>query len=245
MEPTYPKSPAKPLATVVTSVQQKSDLSTTLTNLNLAEAKPTLVIIGGASHLSDSDYQRIKSLFFTTIAPLAEELDLYVVDGGTDAGVMQLIGQARTALKATFPLIGVTPVDLLSLPDRPSQEADAALLEPNHTHCIAVPGNQWGDESSWMSAIATRLAQHKPSIFMLINGGAIALKDAAANIDANRSGIVIQGSGRTADMVAGAIAGQSVDNETAAAIANSGLMQVVTLEEAAEALPRTLKALLQ
>ena len=243
-----------PSATVVTSVQQKSDLSTALANLNLTKTRPTIVIIGGASHLSDADHARIKSLFVTILAPLAEELGFYVVDGGTDAGVMQLMGQARAQIKATFPLIGVTPIALLSLPNaslpnQPTPQPDAAPLETNHTHCIAIPGNQWGDESTWMSEIATLLSEGQTSVFVLINGGGVTLQDAAANIAAGRSGVVIAGSGRTADLLAAAIeekaiAQENAHREQAIALANSGLMQIVQLEEAALTLPRQLKALL-
>ncbi|MBD2244708.1 hypothetical protein H6G26_14110 [Nostoc sp. FACHB-888] len=50
-----------------------------------------------------------KRLFTEVLAPIAESLGAYVVDGATDAGVMQLIGEARTYINARFALIGVRP----------------------------------------------------------------------------------------------------------------------------------------
>ncbi len=40
------------------------------------------------------------------LIPLCEELGAAIVDGGTDAGLMRLVGRARTATHAQFPLIG-------------------------------------------------------------------------------------------------------------------------------------------
>ncbi|MEO1294326.1 MAG: hypothetical protein AAFW75_00710, partial [Cyanobacteria bacterium J06636_16] len=56
------------------------------------------MIVGGASGLDTDRQVQLESLFNRVLAPLAEELQLYVVDGGTDAGVMRLMGQARTTI---------------------------------------------------------------------------------------------------------------------------------------------------
>jgi hypothetical protein len=37
---------------------------------------------------------RLQQLFVEAIAPIAQELGVAVVDGGTDAGIMRFIGQA-------------------------------------------------------------------------------------------------------------------------------------------------------
>jgi hypothetical protein len=54
-----------------------------------------VVIGGGASLISEEDLQRLQRLFSKVLAPLAQELGVIVADGGTDAGVMRLMGQRR------------------------------------------------------------------------------------------------------------------------------------------------------
>jgi hypothetical protein len=133
-------------------VQSPEELSTALRELALHCPRPILVVVGGASKLSEADLSRLRLLFVKVLAPLAEELGASVVDGGTDAGVMQMMGQARAETAATFPLIGVTPVGKVALPDRiPSSKVTA--LEPHHTHFVLIPGSNWGDESPWLARV--------------------------------------------------------------------------------------------
>ncbi|WP_198805213.1 hypothetical protein [Leptolyngbya sp. BL0902] len=77
--------------------------------LGLERPRPTLVIVGGAGLMETASMQRLQVLFNEVLAPLAQDLRLTVIDGGTDAGVMQLMGQARHRLGGTFPLVGVLP----------------------------------------------------------------------------------------------------------------------------------------
>ena len=220
----------------------EKQIADTLADIGLGAAKPTLVLIGGASQISKSDYRLIQSLFADVISPLADKLGCYVVDGGTDAGIIRLIGQARRATQATFPLVGITPVDLLDLPNFPAAEEDSAPLEANHTHCIAVPGRSWGDESAWMAKIATLLAGDRPSVVLLINGGSITWKDAAANAAVGRQILVLEGSGRAADLLVDTLKGKSTSDERALALAGSGLLEAVSLCQGAKALSEKLTA---
>jgi hypothetical protein len=125
-------------------VQNEADLSTALGKIGLHESRPVLVVIGGASLLSNADLTQLRSLFVQALAPLAEALGVFVVDGGTDAGVMRLMGQARAEIAATFPLVGVVPAWFVALPDIPSSSSDSVPLEPHHTHFVLVPGSKWG-----------------------------------------------------------------------------------------------------
>lgn len=195
------------------------------------ETRPTLVIIGGASKLSDADFSRVKRLFTAVLGPLAEARQLNVVDGGTDAGVMRLIGQARGAVDGTFPLIGVAPVGLVDLPEQQLNgkvPAEASPLEPHHTHCLLVPGNEWGDESVWLAMVATHLAGSRGSAAVLINGGEITWKDAAANASAGRDILVVAGSGRTADLIVAAHRGATSDPRATSLVASNHI-QVIDL----------------
>ncbi len=69
---------------------------------------------------------------------------------------------------------------------------------------------------------------------MLVNGGEVSWKDASESIEAERSLIVVAGSGRTADILASAVRGQSTDSR-AEEIVSSGLVQAIDLEAGASA----------
>ena len=199
-----------------------------------------LVVIGGASKLSVEDFARVRLLFVKVLAPLAEKWGAFVVDGGTDVGVMRLMGQARAELGATFPLIGVSPVGLAVLPNQVVFAEKAAPLEPHHTHFVLVPGSTWGDESSWIADIASELADGAPSVTVLINGGEVTWQDALQNIQAGRSLVVIEGSGRTADLLAAVLRGEAID-ERAETLVASGLVQAIDLEAGLEALTQIIE----
>lgn len=189
----------------VMRIEHESDLSAGLNTLGLLGNRPVLVVIGGASLLNEEDFARLQQLFVEVLAPIAQDLGCYAIDGGTDAGVMRLMGHAREKTGFDFPLIGVSPMGLVKLPNVPNSESEAAFLEPHHTHFILVSGNQWGNESPWLAKIAKQLAGSKPSVTILINGGAIALVDAQENFKVGRPIVAIAGSGRLADEIATAI----------------------------------------
>jgi SLOG in TRPM, prokaryote len=219
--------------------QANADLTLTLEQLGLSSPRPVIVVVGGASKLSEVDRERLRSLFLTVLAPLAESLNAYVVDGGTDAGIMQMMGEARYQTGGTFPLIGVTAVGLATLPNQPPPAEDACALEPHHTHFVLVPGSQWGDESAWIAAIASTLSGFCPSVTVLINGGEITWKDAQESVKAKHPIVAISGSGRTADILVAALNG-TVEDDRAPALVDSGLLQAVDLDNP-KALDRVLK----
>jgi hypothetical protein len=231
------------LALAVT-VSETTELPQAVEQLGLSNSRPVLVIVGGASQISEADFLRIQSLFVEVLAPIAQSLDAYVVDGGTDAGVMQLMGKAHSQINADFPLIGVAPTAKVILPEQTTiLSEDATPLEPNHTHFVLVPGSNWGDESPWIVQVASILANGAPSITILINGGEITFLDALNSVTAGRRVMVIAGSGRTADKLASALHGDATD-ERATKLAESGGLQTIDLEAAKEDLINTITSLL-
>jgi hypothetical protein len=91
-------------------VDQQVELPDALKRIGLGGSRSVLVVVGGASNISEADFLRIKRLFTEVLASIAESLGAYVVDGGTDAGVMQLMGEARTHINAKFALIAIALV---------------------------------------------------------------------------------------------------------------------------------------
>jgi SLOG in TRPM, prokaryote len=222
--------------------QTKADLTVTVERLGLNSPRPVIVVVGGASKISDADRERLRSLFLLVLAPLAESFNACVVDGGTDAGVMQMMGEARSKIGGTFPLIGVTSVALATLPNQPPPAEDACSLEPHHTHFVLVPGSQWGDESPWMAGLASTLSGGFLSVTVLMNGGEVTWKDAAESVAAKRPIVAIAGSGRTADILVAALNG-TIQDDRALPLLESGLLQSVDLNDS-EKLDRVLKQIL-
>jgi hypothetical protein len=129
------------------------------------------------------------------VTRLAEETQSIVIDGGTQAGIMTEIGKQRKRNKFSFPLIGVVFDSLLM------KEEAGSVLDPNHTYFFLIPGEDWGDESAWISKIATAIAGDKKSITILVNGGNISREDVGYSLLENRPTFVMRGTGRMADEI--------------------------------------------
>lgn len=203
-------------------VQDPEGMATVFEVLELPVARPVLVIVGGASNLIPQDFDRLRQLFVESLAPLAQELNMVVVDGGTDAGVIKLMGEARASIQGTFPLVGIAPFNKIHYPHQPLP--DTYPLEPHHTHFILTPGAKWGDESPWIAKIASQISYPAPSLTILINGGNVSLIDVQESIWEGRLVYVVEGTGRLADEIAAALhhPGQAV-REALSPVIQSGL----------------------
>ena len=224
-------------------IYDPKDLPGSLRVLGLQGPCPVIVLVGGAGGLDDSSLARLRPLFSKALAPLAGELGGCVVDGGTDAGVMRLMGEARAAAGSGFPLVGVAASGTVALPDHPPPRPDATLLEPRHSHIVLVPGSEWGDESPWLARVASTLAGRSPSITVLVNGGETAREDAALSVASGRPVISVAGSGRAADALADAVR-DGTSEEWVGDPAASGLVRAVDLSAGPSALVEVSRKLL-
>jgi SLOG in TRPM, prokaryote len=135
--------------------------------------RTALVVVGGASGMSPPEIRRLGPLFRDVLAPLAQRVGATVIDGGTDTGVLQLMGSARGEGGWRFPLIGVIVDELASCSS--AARVEAVDLEPNHTHFVLVPGSEWGEEAPWLARLAKVVAGSSQSATVLVNGGEIAM----------------------------------------------------------------------
>ena len=174
------------------------DTGPALRALGLGEGRAAIVLVGGARELALEDAACVWPLFLDCLAPAAQAFGAVVVDGGTDSGVMRLMGKARRQQQATFPLLGVAVERLVTWPGGPAGD-ERIELEANHSHFLLAAGETWGDEAPWLAAAATAIAGHHPSVTILINGGPLAMRDAQESMRAGRTLIVLRGSGRLAD----------------------------------------------
>ena len=217
-------------------------LSEAVLALGLVTGVPVMVVIGGASQISSQDFDRMRLLFQTVLAPVAQSVGATVIDGGTAAGIMQLMGEARSALPLSdgdrFPLVGIAPDALTRYPGQDEGLADAAMLEMHHSHFIGVPGTQWGDESESLARVATVIAAGAPSVAIAMNGGEVTLLDMQCNVAEGREIWAIAGTGRNTDRMIAALAGEMAD-ERLVSLVKTGLVKGYALDE-----PDKLKAAL-
>lgn len=193
------------------------------------EERAVLVVVGGADRMSRLELRRLRPLFGEVLAPLAQRLRATVIDGGTDTGVMRLMGEARTGGGHSFPLVGVI-VELLAAHADREPLADAADLEPNHTHFVLVPGTQWGEEAPWIARLASAVAGRSRSVTLLVNGGPVAWEDVRHSVELGRPVLVLEGSGRTADALSAGVRGANSDRRTSSLV-QSGLVHAVAARD--------------
>lgn len=176
------------------NIAQDREIPGALAELGIPYPKPVIVLVGGAGGVGWWDkFPMSKAV--RIVARLAQETGSVVVDGGTQAGIMAEVGKQRKRYHFSFPLIGVVVDSLLS------REDPQSMLDPYHTHFFLVPGQGWGDESAWISKIATALAGDRKSITILVNGGDISRTDVNYSLLENRTAFVMRGTGRMADEI--------------------------------------------
>jgi hypothetical protein len=176
------------------NISEDKEIQQALIDLQIPHPKSVIVLVGGAAGIGWLDKFPMRKAI-GVIARLAEETQSVVVDGGTQAGIMTEIGKQRKQKKFSFPLIGVVFDSLLM------QEEPQSILDPNHTHFFLIPGDNWGDESAWISKIATAIAGDRKSITILVNGGDISKTDVGYSLLENRPTFVMRGTGRMADEI--------------------------------------------
>jgi SLOG in TRPM, prokaryote len=228
IEPFQIPLPGGGSATAV-ELEHPEELEAAPSALALNGAEASLVVIGGADGMSKRDLRRLTPLFSGVLAELAWRLLVVVLDGGTDTGVMRLMGRGRAESGRDFPLVGVVASALVAVPGRPPSP-EVAELEPNHTHFVLVPGDNWGDEGPWLARLGGMFGDGKRSATLLVNGGEISRHDAELSVAAGRPVIVLAGSGRTADALASAAEGRPPDERSERIVA-TGLVRSVDLRD--------------
>jgi hypothetical protein len=176
------------------NISENNEIPGALNELGIPHPKTVIVLVGGASGIGLLDKLPMRKAI-SIVAKLAEETQSIVLDGGTQAGIMKELGQQRINNRFSFPLIGVV-FDKLIMKEDPS-----SILDPNHTHFFLIPGDDWGDESAWISKIATSIAGDKKSITILVNGGNISRTDVEYSLLENRPVFIMRGTGRLADEI--------------------------------------------
>jgi hypothetical protein len=162
-----------------------------------------------------------------------------MIDGGTQAGVMALIGLGVAQQQHKPTLLGVAPIGLVTNPGKSTDETSSEVvpLDPNHAYFVLVDTDEWGGETETMYELAQVLSQNSPSIALLINGGGIAKREVLHNVRQRRPIIIFEGSGRLADEIASMVRNKRIpppDPELAEIIADRDLYFLPLTSSAAD-----------
>jgi hypothetical protein len=188
--------------------------------LGIDDYRSVILSIGSADSLEQKNKDKLTQLFSRGIARGAIEGTAVLVDGGTQSGVMELLGEGVAARGNKTPLIGVAPVGKITYP---GVSAEGVPLDPNHSHFVLVDGMDWGSETSTMfklvKTLSTKISDSAttsanqgkkaidkvttlPSLVILTGGGEVTKKEVLRAVRQNFKIIVIEESGGVADEIA-------------------------------------------
>ncbi len=224
MEPTSTaKDPTKEItfpngnrATLIEATGQ--DPKEILQALKIEQPKALLMIAGGADTLGKDVAARLQQLYSRGLARAALAAEALIIDGGTQAGVMALMGQGVADRGRKTPLLGVAPSGKVTYPGGPAEGSikGGAALDPNHSHFVLADADDWGGETETMFKLAEAVANNAlaappsngkppapPSVIMVLaSGGKVTRDEALRCVRHGWPLIVIHGSGGTADDIA-------------------------------------------
>jgi hypothetical protein len=231
---------------VVITAPRDADAKAILDALEIASPRAVILLFGGAAGLDDSRRAHLATLFADGVTPVAAELGGLIIDGGTQSGVMAMMGEAVAQCPGTSQLLGIAPKGKITHPEitEASAVTDGAPLEPNHSHFVLVESNEWGDETGKMLELAGTL--NAPIVAILVNGGAIAADEALQSVRIGWQLLVFEGSGRFADELSAAVRdGQSAKSVEVSEIARSGRVALFHVDDAAQRLRDELRRMLR
>ena len=171
--------------------------------LDLKKYDAVILIIGGADGVEDKFKQRLIQLFGRGIARAAANANAVIIDGGTQSGVMAMMGQGVADRGSKCSLVGVAPKGLVQYPGSAVQST--VNLDPNHSHFVLTEGNEWGSELETIFNIASELTSRVPkAVAILASGGDKSRDEVVQAVRQNLPLVVIEGSGGLADDISAA-----------------------------------------
>jgi hypothetical protein len=165
---------------------------------------PVILVCGGADELQGAARERAESLVGPSVGSAAALAGAAVVDGGTAAGVMELVGAARSQRPNAVPvLVGVAPRGKVTYPG--AEAGDGTTLEPHHTHFVLADSSEWGGETQLLMAVAETLSAGAPVVMLLAGGGSVASAEALEAATRGWPIFAIEGTGGAADEIVASV----------------------------------------
>ena len=189
---------------VVVTAPGDASAKAILEALGITSPRAVILLFGGAAGLDESRKAHLETLFAEGVKPVAVEFGALIIDGGTQSGVMAMMGEAVARSPETCQLLGIAPEGKIAHPEISGASAvsDGTPLEPNHSHFVLVESNEWGGETGKMLELAR--AFNAPTVAVLVNGGTIAADEALQSVRNGWQLLVLEGSGRFADELSAA-----------------------------------------
>jgi SLOG in TRPM, prokaryote len=231
---------------VVVTAPPDASAKEILDALEIPSPRAVILLFGGAAGLSDLRKAHLTTLFADGVAPAAAELSALIIDGGTQSGVMAMMGEAVARHPGKCQLLGIAPKGKITNPEiaGASKISEGAALEPHHSHFVLVESPEWGGETGKMLELAR--AFNAPIVAILVNGGAIAADEASQSVRNGWPLLAVEGSGRFADELSAAVHdGQSAKPAEVSEIARSGRVTLFHIDDPAEKLRDELRRMLR
>ena len=165
---------------------------------------------------------RLNKAFRHGLAKAAQATNAWVFTGGTDSGVMQLVGQAIAEYNVSCACIGVVTWGVVlgrdhlrglrgetaELAQATNNSAEGANLEPNHTHLLLIDSGKEG-ATAWGGEIAFRFQLEKeyclrrkvPRVLLVVQGGPGTLASILAAIEGESPVVLVRDSGGVATLL--------------------------------------------
>lgn len=146
-------------------------LASVLDELAIPRGRPVLVVVGSADRERSEEIQDAQRLLIeAVVAPVCRDEGAVVVSGGTDSGVMAVLGRAMREHAPDTVLVGVAPNGRLRGYGAGSNEVGAAWPEPHH-RLIRVAGETWGSEGPTLVRVAERIVGRSGVVVLALGGG--------------------------------------------------------------------------
>src|SRR6059058_4401392 len=118
---------------VVITAPRDAGAKAILDALEITSPRAVILLFGGAAGLDDSRKAHLTTLFADGVTPVAAELGALIIDGGTQSGVMAMMGEAMARYPGTCQLLGIAPKGKITHPELSdaSARSDGTPLEPN------------------------------------------------------------------------------------------------------------------
>ena len=227
-------------ATAITAPPGTS-AETIVRGLGLNLPKALIIVAGGADNFDDTIKPKILQLLSRGVARTAVGLNAMILDGGTKAGVMELMGESISDYEEKITLLGIVPSGKTIYPSGPSAtDQNNVELDSNHTHFVLVNCDQWGCETRTMFRLAKFLGKNVPVITIVLNGGELSKEEARLSVRQKWPVIVVEKTGRLADEIAtawrekGKAETQAIKDPALAEIIADGNISLFSLDDSVD-----------
>jgi SLOG in TRPM, prokaryote/SMODS and SLOG-associating 2TM effector domain 1/Protein of unknown function (DUF4231) len=213
-------------AVVVKTSNQFSRVEDILDALDIkSPPKVIILIFGGAANSLDTSKLSYLKHSLDTVLQFAAESDALVIDGGTQSGIMEIIGERASMLKRKPLLLGVAPIGKVTYPGEPNNNVNGtAQLDPNHSRFILVEGDQWGDETETLFRLARGFDEDTPIMALLVGGGEISKKEIFLCVKNRWPIVVIEKPGYLADQII------SYRNHNSSNLVDSNMKEIISYD---------------